>query len=46
MDFTLDTQYQAKGFVNQKSGNEIVDKSIALFMARLKQLSTEKEALR
>ena len=46
MDFILDTQYQAKGFANQKSGNEIVDKSIALFMARLKQLSTEKEALR
>ena len=46
MDFILDTQYQAKGFANQKSGNEIVDKSIALFMARLKQLSTEKQARR
>ena len=46
MDFILDTQYQAKGFAKQKSGNETVDKSIALFMARLKQLSTEKEALR
>jgi hypothetical protein len=46
MDFILDTQYQAKGFANQKSDNEIVDKSIALFMARLKQLSAEKETLR
>lgn len=46
MDFILDTQYQAKGFANQKSDNEIVNNSIALFMARLKQLSAEKEMLR
>ncbi len=46
LDFTLDTQFQAKGFANQKSNNEIVDKSITLFMARLKQLSAEKETLR
>ena len=46
MDFILDTQYQAKGFANQKPDNEVVDKSIALFMARLKQLSAKKEALR
>ena len=38
MDFILDTQYQAK-----ESGNGTDDKSIALFMARLKQLSAEKE---
>jgi hypothetical protein len=44
MDFILGTQYQTKGLAHQKPGNEIVDKSIVLFMARLKQLSTEKQA--
>ena len=38
VDFILDTQYQAK-----EPDDEIVDKSVALFMARLKQLSAEKE---
>ncbi len=40
-DFILDTQYQAK-----ESNYELADKSIALFMARLKQLSAEKETVR
>lgn len=45
MDFILDTQFQAKGAANKKSNNETVNNSIALFMARLKQLSTEKETV-
>lgn len=40
VDFILDTQHQAK-----TSDDEIVDKSVALFMTRLKHLSTEKETL-
>jgi hypothetical protein len=45
IDFILNTQHQDKDFANQKSNNAIVDKSIALFMARLKQQSAEKETL-
>jgi len=45
MDFVLDTQFQAKGAANKKSNNETVNNSIALFMARLKQLSAEKETV-
>lgn len=37
VDFILDTQYQGK-----KSDEVLVDKSVALFMARLKQISAEK----
>lgn len=42
VDFVLDTQYQAKA---KASDDEIMDKSVALFMARLKQLSAEKETV-
>jgi len=38
VDFILDTQYQSKA-----SDEILVDKSVALFMARLKQISAEKE---
>lgn len=40
MDFILDTQYQAKAL-----DNESLDESMALFMARLKQLASGKETL-
>jgi len=40
VDFVLDTQYQSKA-----SDEVLVDKSVALFMARLKQISAEKENL-
>lgn len=40
VDFILDTQYQAR-----ESDEVLVDQSVALFMARLKQISAEKENL-